>query len=197
MICSCGADVEGEKPAFSPGFRRPCHMDLCLGSWACQDPVTRVTQCCEFVFARSRMWCHIPVTVCYVRLKWWWWVWVGWQSSHEMSRHSWFRNSATESGMLASVYLSLVPGLGPLCQADHVGIHSLEWARLLPQTLRKGVGQSFLKQCPQAGRALIGTCPFQRWVQDSCGNSSVFGLQQCIPSPSKPCQARSQWNCKE
>lgn len=37
---------------------------------------------------------------------------VGWQPSHKVSRHSWFGNSAMESGMLASL-VCLVLGLWP------------------------------------------------------------------------------------
>lgn len=74
---------------------------------------------------------------------------MGWQSSHEVSRHSWLRTQPWIVGCLpVCVFGSLVSGLGPWCQPDWVGTcslewfgtHSLEWVRLLLQTLRKGTG---------------------------------------------------------
>ena len=108
-----------------------------------------------FVFARSGMQRNIPVIVCYL----WGWggggcvcVALGWQSSHKVSRHSWFGNSATESGVLASVYLGPGVGLTGLAhkpgigQASASGIKEGNWlglpaARwLAPAPFRGGLG---------------------------------------------------------
>lgn len=57
LIWSRGADVKGEEPAFPPwlpGTGDLCHMPLCLGSWACQDRVSRVTECTGVCFCQVR-----------------------------------------------------------------------------------------------------------------------------------------------
>lgn len=71
----------------------------------------------------------VPQAVCSI------WDWgrreVGWSSSRKVSRHSWLRSPAMDCQMLASLCAwSLVFGLGPRCQADQVGTHSLEWVKL-------------------------------------------------------------------
>lgn len=160
LWCRCG----GRRARLSsPGDRRLSH-GLCLGSLTGSSH--QLPSAVGFVFARSGMQRHIPVMVHYI------WGWggaggvcsgrMGWQSSHKVSRHPWVRNSAVDGGTLASCCVwSLVSGLGPWCQADQVGTHSLGWGRLLPQTLRKGTGYPSWNSAHRLAEHWLALAPFR------------------------------------
>ena len=75
-----------EKSQPFPLGKETVSHGLCLGSWACQDPVTRVTHC-GYTLSLWVCFCQVRDVVphpCYsllhLRLRWWWWCvgrWVG------------------------------------------------------------------------------------------------------------------------
>lgn len=157
--CKCGGRRASLFP-LAPWGQETVSHGLCFGSWACHNLFSRVIQCSGVCFYQVRD--AVTQTLCYIPQLREAGGWVG--SFHTRRPDSSQGLSHKQWDACLSVAWSLVSGLQPRRQADQVSTHSLEWVRLLPQRLRKGTSQSFLKQCPQAGRALTGTCSFQRWA---------------------------------
>lgn len=116
LIWSHGADVEGEEPAFSlrlPGTGDLCHVDCVLAAGPVRIKSAELPNALRFVFARLGIQFCRQSVISETKREWR----DGLTVFTRVSRHSWLRISAMDSGMFASLCAwSLVSGLGPWCQ---------------------------------------------------------------------------------